>query len=139
MKKLITLLLILVGAAGLQLQAQDKAGAQIDDYLLMTTADARAEALTSVISEALSLTDEQNEQILAANVMCGKRVDAILGKDHPVEMKQQILMAMEVVRDGEYRKILTEQQFAEYELHKAEFLENRKARTAVSIEEVPND
>ena len=103
-------------AAGLQItaSAQDAPGPQ------MRTPEERAQRQTEMLSQKLSLTEEQRNKIYEVNMKTAKQMQKFREAHDTANVRM-----IRTASDGAYQKILTAEQYQQYEELKKQRMERR--------------
>ena len=104
------------------------AGAQTVKSISDKTPEQRAEALTAVMKSKLQLNPEQVPRVQAINLAYVLKNEPVIKSDARKRAKFKQLKALQKDKDNELEKVLTAEQFKQYQALKEELKEKIKER-----------
>lgn len=104
------------------------AGAQSVKSISDKTPEQRAEALTAVMKSKLPLNPEQVPRVQAINLAYALKNEPVIKSDAGKRAKFKQLKALQKDKDNELEKVLTAEQFKQYQALKEELKEKIKER-----------
>ena len=104
------------------------AGAQTVKSISDKTPEQRAEALTAVMKSKLQLNLEQVPRVQAINLVYALKNEPVIKSDARKRAKFKQLKALQKDKDNELEKVLTAEQFKQYQALKEELKEKIKER-----------
>jgi len=116
-------LLFLAFAVSQPGRAQDKA-----DMLKNSTPEQRAKMQTDLLQTKLGLDTNQVVKVQAINLAAAQKMDPVLKGDGGKLAKFRQMREIESTRDKDLKKVLTAEQYKQYEAAKEEIKEKMKER-----------
>lgn len=120
--------LLLIALFSITFSFQSKGQNKLDKLFAETTPEQRAGLLTQKMTEKLVLTDDQRSLIYDVNLTYARKVESAYTSSGTKLKRVKNMKAVSKEKDGELKKIMTEDQYKSYLKYKEELKEMIKEK-----------